>query len=811
MASTLGYQFNSVIANPIEKDMRVATITERDNIPNSKRWQGMTCFVTSEETLYILKTGVTNTDWAETLSEGIPVKKAYADATALYAAQSEQEKGFLYRIEDSTGYLGAIGDRMWLEYLGTASGDETDYHIVSQTSLVPYLFDWTADLSNYANKTLIIGHDFDLGGGTVTLPSSVVLDFKGGSFSNGTIIWNNTVIKAEIEAIFSSTLTHSGLTKTRKVHPDWFGAKGDGLDGSATANAQAFKDAISFLLINNGGVIEVPEGHYKIDEHIALKDNMSLIGHGYNSWIQNISQLPYLRCVVITGNLGSLNENGGMFNETRYDINAVEKGSNEVTFVTAAETSNFSVGDTIGVFSNEDWAVDALIFPKYTNINQVIEVDGDTIKLRYKVADDFSAAIGNPTIVKVSGRAFGYPSYTGVTEWIANDCVIKDLRLTQSVGISSWWYCIFVYGLNHLIENIVMDDCSTMIGSNALGYSTIRNIKGRFDGGAIDTADLQISNLIENIEATRVGKRGNVLGFSTNNGSDITVRDVEINFAHIASGVLDKGGYPSLYKVHRGTFDNFKSINAETQGLLIGFGDDCSVRNSTITNPDGYGVLSGGAPRFRVENNIVTGQTDKGIYAQAASDEYIVSGNIIGIEGSRGVNDVVEQSGGFSTNAVIRDNITYVTTTPTESAFLSADYTQVSSLTAVVFESYNILSYTGAKAFKVYASGFRSGLNDIKTVQLVLDNAGTPQIIADAIYTAPDTSSWVIEATIVMDTSVGQTRTSGYSIIGGVVDSQNLSIANTYSSGVVLDIQGFVANASDAIIITHFKVEPIFV
>lgn len=50
--------------------MQVADITERDAITTLRRAQGMSCWVISENKLYILKTGLTNTDWVELTSGG---------------------------------------------------------------------------------------------------------------------------------------------------------------------------------------------------------------------------------------------------------------------------------------------------------------------------------------------------------------------------------------------------------------------------------------------------------------------------------------------------------------------------------------------------------------------------------------------------------------------------------------------------------------------------------------------------------------------------------------------------------------------
>lgn len=64
MPELLGYQFDRTNALPIERYRQVATTAERDAIPTGKRWEGMLCYVTSDNADYQLIGGVTNLDWA---------------------------------------------------------------------------------------------------------------------------------------------------------------------------------------------------------------------------------------------------------------------------------------------------------------------------------------------------------------------------------------------------------------------------------------------------------------------------------------------------------------------------------------------------------------------------------------------------------------------------------------------------------------------------------------------------------------------------------------------------------------------------
>jgi len=79
MAETLGYQFDRVINQPIETNRQVPNISARNAIPTSKRWEGMECYVVSEETDYQLIGGIDNTFWVATTGN-----EAILDSTATH-------------------------------------------------------------------------------------------------------------------------------------------------------------------------------------------------------------------------------------------------------------------------------------------------------------------------------------------------------------------------------------------------------------------------------------------------------------------------------------------------------------------------------------------------------------------------------------------------------------------------------------------------------------------------------------------------------------------------------------------------------
>lgn len=69
--------------------------------------------------------------------------------------------------------------------------------------------------------------EYDLCKSTFTLPANVVLRFKGGCFSNGTIVGKKTTIEAPFVYILKN-VSLQGTWQNEIYYPEWFGAVGDG-------------------------------------------------------------------------------------------------------------------------------------------------------------------------------------------------------------------------------------------------------------------------------------------------------------------------------------------------------------------------------------------------------------------------------------------------------------------------------------------------------------------------------------------------------------------------------------------------------
>lgn len=108
----------------------------------------------------------------------------------------------------------------------------------------------TQSMINEENTIYVIQYDYDLNDEEITIPEGCVLDFQGGSLSNGTIVGNNTIIKAELYRIFNLDIILQGTWDVIEGYPEWFGAKGDGETNDCLA-IQKCLDYFSVTLLRN--------------------------------------------------------------------------------------------------------------------------------------------------------------------------------------------------------------------------------------------------------------------------------------------------------------------------------------------------------------------------------------------------------------------------------------------------------------------------------------------------------------------------------------------------------------------------------
>jgi len=586
-----------------------------------------------------------------------------------------------------------------------------------------------------------------------------------------------------------------------------WGALGDG----STDDTDAINNAIIAVNAIGGGTVWVPEtsSYYETTDYVRLLDNVYLKGNGYASHIRNVATSGFAKVVIASGNVGDPVNLNSMFEETGYDLLAVARGDFEVEFVTGGDAGNFSVGEIVGIQSNETWST--VPSPndkgKWLNQNEITAINGATITLRYAVPDDYTSSAGNrPTIHRLGGVLNGYD---GTPNFMAKNCGASNLRLTQSTGLGSGWYAIFPSGINQLFENLWMDNCSSLIGSNNLSYSTFRNIQGAFEAGFMDFAEWQNNNLIENVIGYRFAANAllNRIGLSSNKGTDMIFRNV--------IGHLDGWGKFSQFQVHRGVFERCRVIGSgsasdtgSTEAILLGYGDDCEAFACEVLDQYVHGiqVIS---ERGRVTQCHIpaTNSGSYAVYSPAGLDVAFVQDNIFGVEGSINSRDRFFQQIAQSPTVYLKNNQSYNDSFAKSGQTNTATSAQTSGATLTTLRTASLKGTSGiTRGFRVVASGVRSGTAGTKAVTL---NLGATTL-ATVSYAAPDTGAWRLETVINVRTETNALHCIS-SAYNGTTLQANASaiIASGLVSDVDLTVKAQCADAADVVALYQFIVEPI--
>lgn len=200
----------------------------------------------------------------------------------------------------------------------------------------------TQAMINKANTIYVIQYDYDLKEASINIPENCVLQFDGGSLSNGVIVGNKTSILSSMYQIFTN-VSVDGTYNVDTAYSEWFGSKGDGI----TDDREAIQSAIDLLpntliLGNKTYMVSYTEGatayytaNFKLPSSITIIGNNTklLRTEGSNRCFEGSCKRE---------NIIFLTEN-------------VQFGS---TTVTVTDTSKYKVGDKIlivGEDGTSDW------------------------------------------------------------------------------------------------------------------------------------------------------------------------------------------------------------------------------------------------------------------------------------------------------------------------------------------------------------------------------------------------------------------------------------------------------------------------
>lgn len=273
----------STVVFPSREMYPNSTMSDLNQITNLKSQRmGTQIYVTDtnyRQPAYWDSVGLTwrTADGNRTLERSVTTTKALGTLTAKL---TESDRGYRVYTSVHSSYLTWDG----IQWLNEDGSLYSDVKFINKFFTIERL---NNAMSN-SNVTYKIVGNIDLGGGTLTIASGSILDFQGGSFSNGTIVGNNTKIIAGLQKIFDTNVIFSGTWTLEAMYPQWFGAVGNDIND----DTMSFKSMFSAFKAMKAKIL-VPVGIYKITEPITVSynDGSQVSGKIYAPIIEGVSYI----------------------------------------------------------------------------------------------------------------------------------------------------------------------------------------------------------------------------------------------------------------------------------------------------------------------------------------------------------------------------------------------------------------------------------------------------------------------------------------------------------------------------------------
>lgn len=164
----------------------------------------------------------------------------------------------------------------------------------------------TQQMINQENTRYILQYDYDLNGQTITIPNNCVIEFEGGSISNGTLTGNNTYLITNQYYTFKEGLIFTGTFINESVSICNFGATSNEYSQTNTNDISfKFENDISAQLqraVDSGFNIEFPSGAFYLANTVTISKpvNINLTGSDYGGVDKALKILTNSTTVIYT-------------------------------------------------------------------------------------------------------------------------------------------------------------------------------------------------------------------------------------------------------------------------------------------------------------------------------------------------------------------------------------------------------------------------------------------------------------------------------------------------------------------------------
>lgn len=509
-----------------------------------------------------------------------------AELDVLTAKLTVDDRGYVVYYTVTTSYLTWRGTD-WTNEDGSLF---SKVKYIKQTNTIDIL----NIMFSYSGVIYKICADIDLGGGTLTIATGSTLDFQGGSFSNGTIIGQNTKIRTD-KIAFKSNIKLKG-SFIGDVRTSWFEI--DSTDCTDTLD--------SIFNVFKGYNIIIDEGIYNISTKnlprediptqysiFILNSNTNVILNGTIKLLSNdltnyqIFRLYNIDNVIISGNgsiIGDVETHTGTTGEWGHGISI--SSSRHITIKDISVSKCWGDGITVASYSEDNLSKDITIDNIVSTYNRrlgVSLISGDGIKFINSTTEGNGTI--NGTAPKMGLDIEPNPNET-LNHVLVDNCLIKDKGTCYIPSTAS---------VEDIDYKIIIQNCNIPSQFNISGPCTFKGNRVRFAYiSNVRYAEIQDNHIYENlifagIDSTPITNTKVV-------GNNITPLN---NVAHNAAIVFD-GSAVTLDKV---TFTN----------NIIDL-----TKKSNI-------ALQKGAPvngRLNIENCVILGN-------KAEQQVYWTAGNII--------------------------------------------------------------------------------------------------------------------------------------------------------------------------------------
>lgn len=230
---------------------------------------------------------------------------------------------------------------------------------------------------NAPDTIYIIQYDYDLNGNTITIPQNSIIQFQGGSISNGTIIGNNTKVEISRGA-FKENISFEGSFTNQDIYLDWFLLGDNYTDAIRNAlkfykrcllstklpDTQIYSVVLPILHINNFLIDNINET-ITIDNNIHINFDRTIFdGKGVIENLFIIEKALY----ITVGNGEFCNYTGKVFDCTTNNLD---------TAIVKFDKLRFQNCNTAIVFSDSASTNGGFYGCKFLRCNTCIDVDFD--------------------------------------------------------------------------------------------------------------------------------------------------------------------------------------------------------------------------------------------------------------------------------------------------------------------------------------------------------------------------------------------------------------------------------------------------